>query len=94
MTIYENQLKYLIQDMHRIAHIRGFSDALLMPLEWRPAGGMTLLHEYANGGAVLAPGTHRTTMNDFINAFGGYIDEESNLKYSVVAQHALQRLGR
>jgi len=94
MKIYEKQLEYLIGACERTARMRGFSDMLRLPLEWRPAPGLELLYEYVNDRAMPAPDTHTATMTSFINAYAAYMDEENNIKYSAIGMTARKKLGR
>lgn len=94
MTIYGNQLVSLINSCNQTARMRGFSDVLFLPLEWRPAGGISLLQQYASGDAILDKSVNSQTMQKFINAYGGYMDENLTVKHTMVAQKAMQRMGR
>ena len=94
MKIYDNQLTYLIDSCERAARFRGFSSTMFLPLEWRPAGGLSLLQQYACGDAFLDKSVNCALLRKFINAYGGYMDEDLNIKHSMIAMRAFGRLGR
>ncbi|MDE5616048.1 MAG: hypothetical protein K2I81_04430 [Alphaproteobacteria bacterium] len=94
MKVTTRELEHMIQICDNSAITRGYGDALQMPLELRPIGGLRLLTELATGIAIWPSGDFKSVANKFINAYGAYYDAQKKLKYTHVALQALRTVTR